>query len=68
MSVWHAGKGNNSREVGVSVVREETHALLSNGLGRPLPFRVPDYNVGCLYIRLDTLFEWLRTGGCKYIQ
>ena len=61
-----AGKGNNSREVGVSPLREATHALLGGGLGRPLPFRVGLQNTGCVDVRLDILFEWLATGGCKY--
>jgi len=61
------GKGRTSRGEGVSPVRQVTYDLLENGLGRTLQYSVNPYNPGRVDVRLTTLFNWLATGGCKYV-
>lgn len=48
-------------------MRQVTYDLLENGLGRTLQYSVNPYNPGRVDVRLTTLFNWLATGGCKYV-
>ena len=61
-----AGRGNRSNVPGVSPLREGTAALLGGGLGLPLPFETHGSNPGRYQLRLNTLFDWLAAGGCRW--